>query len=607
MKKLITATLMSGFSMLSNVYAQPANDNPCNATSLTVGESCSFTQYTTAGATGTTGVPAPGCASYSGGDVWFSAVVPANGTLTVDTQTGVITDSGMAFYTGTCGSLTLLECDDDDSDNGLMSSITRTGLTPGATIWIRFWEYGGDNNGTFSICASSPSAATSTSCGTPINLPCGTSSLAGTTAGTTDVPHGTGCSMSNYGTWYSFVGNGQSTTISVLPQSGFDPELSIATGTCGALTNIACLDNSSSGGVESYTFQTTPGVTYYAYVAYFGSGNTTGNFTISRNCSDPPEITVPGGVVCDDAEPFCSGSYMFPNTTGGTYAQTGPDYACLGSGTPNPIWYYMEIETGGTMQMLIEQVNNSGSGIDVDFAMWGPFTSHENACNNIENATAVPIQSSFSTSSTEVVGLGLPGGSNSICSAGNGATTPPAAIAGQLYVVMITNWNGSQGFITFSQTGGTATTNCSIVELGGDITSFVANYYASKRANVLKWAVEHEMNVSHYELKRSTDGEMWTTIKTVPSKGVFDSDKQYIESDSDFSAGLNYYQVHAVDFNGATKKSEIMILDNSHGAKGQNLVKMVNSFGQEVNEDYNGLIIYIYSDGTTVKKYNNKK
>src|SRR5690606_16011894 len=124
-------------------------------------------QYTTASATGSVGPPAPGCAGYTGGDVWFTAVVPATGRLIIDTNTGVVTDGGMAIYSGNCGILTLIECDDDDSANGLMPMIDRSGLTPGATIYIRFWEYSNDNAGTFSICVWAP-APPCNSPGTPV-------------------------------------------------------------------------------------------------------------------------------------------------------------------------------------------------------------------------------------------------------------------------------------------------------------------------------------------------------------------------------------------------------------------------------------------------------
>ncbi|MBL7900205.1 MAG: hypothetical protein JNJ99_16840, partial [Crocinitomicaceae bacterium] len=104
------------------VYSPVAgtNDNPCSATVLTVGATCSYTNSTNAGATASSGVPAPGCASYSGGDVWFQVTVPASGNLIVDSNTGVVTDGGMALYSGTCGSVSLITCNDDGSSNGLM-------------------------------------------------------------------------------------------------------------------------------------------------------------------------------------------------------------------------------------------------------------------------------------------------------------------------------------------------------------------------------------------------------------------------------------------------------------------------------------------------------
>jgi hypothetical protein len=132
------------------VFAQPANDNPCNATPLTAGTVCNYVAGTNVLATDSPGVPAPGCASYVGQDVWFSVVVPAGGSLTFDANVGSMTDGGMAVYSGSCSSLTLLACNDDSSPNGLMPYIALTGQTPGTTLYIRFWDYAG-GTGTFSI------------------------------------------------------------------------------------------------------------------------------------------------------------------------------------------------------------------------------------------------------------------------------------------------------------------------------------------------------------------------------------------------------------------------------------------------------------------------
>jgi gliding motility-associated-like protein len=165
-----------------------------------------------------------------------------------------------------------------------------------------------------------------------------------------------------------------------------------------------------------------------------------------------------------DANPFCSdSSYNFPNTISG-HIPTTVDSGCLGS-APAPIWYWMQIGTAGTMQLTLSQQTTAGIGIDVDFAMYGPFTSLPLGCAAIL-AGAAPIQCSYSSSFTETLGLGLPGGSGV-----PGATTPPAAQVGEVYIVLMTNFYSSVvtnpadaiGTISFSQTGGTGSADCAIV------------------------------------------------------------------------------------------------------------------------------------------------
>jgi gliding motility-associated-like protein len=133
----------------------PDNDEPCKATLITPSTTCNYTTYTNDAATTSVGPPAPGCANYSGGDVWFKMKVPFSGKLDFETKSGVITDIGMAIYSGSCNNLTLVDCDYDGSTNtGLMSKISLSNLTPGDTLRIRIWEYNNDNNGTFGLCVT---------------------------------------------------------------------------------------------------------------------------------------------------------------------------------------------------------------------------------------------------------------------------------------------------------------------------------------------------------------------------------------------------------------------------------------------------------------------
>lgn len=186
LKAGLTSTLYSGTITMTNATSgvastptvevsgevlppPPTNDDCSGAIDLTPSSgTCTYTTYTNENATDSSSETAPGCANYQGGDVWFSVVVPTTGEITIDTNNIDFTDSGIALYSGSCGSLTLIECDDDGSANGSMSSITRNDLIPGTTVYIRVWEYGGNDSGDFGICVTTP-----TPCVAPTGQPTG--------------------------------------------------------------------------------------------------------------------------------------------------------------------------------------------------------------------------------------------------------------------------------------------------------------------------------------------------------------------------------------------------------------------------------------------------
>jgi len=159
---------------------------------------------------------------------------------------------------------------------------------------------------------------------------------------------------------------------------------------------------------------------------------------------------------CDSISPFCTGdTTTYTNQTGVPTPPFPFNLGCLGS-APNQAWFYMQIATTGPMQFNISQVNTAGNPIDVDFAMWGPFPNVTTGCSQILG-NSPPIQCSYSAAPVETAGLGMPGGT------GAGASTPPIPNAGELYVIVITNFSNQPGTVTFNQSGGTGETDCSII------------------------------------------------------------------------------------------------------------------------------------------------
>jgi hypothetical protein len=137
----------------------PANNDCADAIALTPGAVFADNPIvgTNVGATDS-GELAPGCASYQGGDAWYSVVVPSDGmiTLEVNTQTGGVSDTGGAAYSGSCGSLTLIECNDDGSTNGSHPIINVNDIAlANQTIYFRVWEYGNNATGEFQVSAYS--------------------------------------------------------------------------------------------------------------------------------------------------------------------------------------------------------------------------------------------------------------------------------------------------------------------------------------------------------------------------------------------------------------------------------------------------------------------
>jgi len=156
-----------------NAPAVPDNDECSNAQVLTLGQVFETFPLTTSNLAATlSDGPTPSCGNFNftdnGKDVWYSVVVPASGSLTIQTQgNGGLADTAIALYSGSCGSLEELECNDDFGGT-LYSSISLTSLTPDEVLYVRVWGYDG-TSGSFIISAFDASLSNSTFDGNSFN------------------------------------------------------------------------------------------------------------------------------------------------------------------------------------------------------------------------------------------------------------------------------------------------------------------------------------------------------------------------------------------------------------------------------------------------------
>lgn len=158
------------------------------------------------------------------------------------------------------------------------------------------------------------------------------------------------------------------------------------------------------------------------------------------------------GTSCSDVQPFCTDSGVtFPAGTGQPQAEVsepGNDYGCLGS-TPNPAWYYLQIEEPGNINIL--QTNSNS--VDVDFILWGPFPT-VNAANDACGSLSVIEDCSYSSSAVENINI-------------------DNAQTGDVYILLITNFSDQPTEINAgTENSSIGTTDCDIVLC--DLTATIA-------------------------------------------------------------------------------------------------------------------------------------
>lgn len=400
-------------------HAQPANDDPCSAIAIVLGDTCVPVNESNIDATATVGIPLPACGNYQGNDVWFSFTAPV-GIVNITMTTASFDDGAMALYAAdSCdGAFTLVACD-DDAGPGLMPRISRDDLEPGRIYWLRAFGYGADT-GTFSLCATGPIAFPAGDCVFRLEL-------------------------------LDTFGDGWQGAFVVASVNGG----AATTYTCGGF-NATYLIGLQVGDVLTLTYGAGSADNENHYWLRFGTNGPTIYdsgfppmeglaFTMDNTCvpiNGPPTDCLYRTPVCMDT------TFEASALSTGTVADLVPfNQGCLASGERAGVWAEFWIAESGELGFTVSPATTA----DFDFALWGPYG--EVVCP----LSGPPVRCSYSAvaGTTGLLGSALDASEGA---GGDSFVDTLHVTAGQRYVLYIDNFssNGSAFDLTFQLTGGAA-------------------------------------------------------------------------------------------------------------------------------------------------------
>lgn len=442
---------------------------------------------------------------------------------------------------------------------GTATSKTETGLTCGITYTRYIWSYNSCDTSDVNILTGSTLCPPANDvCANAINLPCGTTNLAGTTISSVweTAPSFEGCVGAN-GVWYTFTGDGDTTQISITTTT-LDFGLYLATGTCATRTQIICDDLVSGPGRESFTFISTNGTVYYIYVANTFDG-TTGNFTISRGCGD-----------MGPANHYCVNAVNIVNSDviSGTNFYTHKN----GPYSDDP----SVAEFGGL------SCNNTVDDVVFYKFTTGPAGGNYTAFfSDIDCIMGIAIQAAFFQTNTPCVCGSWNTNLNCISteSAMDFSLTANSLLPNTTYYLLVDGLAGS--YCNWN------------LQLTGDVTLPIDLLFFDATCNhngvEMKWATATEQNNSHFLLQRSIDAVHFETIANIKGSGSTNSTINYSYTDKTPYAGSSYYRLKQVDFDGISKNFTPVSVRCDDNMGEPNIRIFPNPFNTDLTIEFNNV------------------
>ncbi len=376
-----------------------ANDNCEGAITLVpgAGSTCSYTSGSSAGATQSLS----GCAGNADDDVWYKFVATSTyHQVTVDGGTNF--NTVLQLYSGSCASLTSLNCNNLTGQDGIEVS-TLTGLTIGQTYYMRIHHNAaGASASGFQVCITTIANYCNVGTTVPITLPYSASGLttcgAGNEITTSTVTNVCGDSYyySGEDAVYTFTpATSGSITVTMTSTSSYVGlvlfnDCPISGGTCTASAQ-------GIAGSQSFCANVVSGNTYYLVVDSWSSPDCHPSYSLSVSA---PSAGASTGATCASAV-----NISLPyNATGESTSCMGNDYTNASTGSCGTFYESGEdkvykFTTTSAQCMTVELTNTSSTAIGYQVYSGCPGSGGTTCVANGGGATSGTLSGSFTVPS----------------------------------------------------------------------------------------------------------------------------------------------------------------------------------------------------------------
>jgi hypothetical protein len=397
---LYRSALLLGLFFLTPVVKLFAQNECSTAGTLTSSTACNNTNINLSSATASSGIPLGCAAAGTYNDYWYQfTAVSTTHTITLSNIGTRITNPRIQLYSGSCGSLTSLACSSSPH-----TSLTQTGLTVGATYYVRISQYGAfgsTGNYRADVCITHPVAPPANDdCSGSVLLTSGTActntaaTLFYATSSSGTIPAGCSVSGTVYEVWFRFAATSTTQIVrlsnlgsGLAGASTYVQMFSSSTGLCGGtLTSLGCSAASSSLTVNSLTV----GTTYYIRV--FVSSNPVG-ISSAAYAFNICVLQSGGNDACANAIELFSGttcSAVAGTLQGATYTAPTVAFSC-GNTSSADVWYRFEAKT--TNPTITFSYASFGGGVQRILQLFQPGT-----CGSLTSIGCYSNTSSIATS-----------------------------------------------------------------------------------------------------------------------------------------------------------------------------------------------------------------